>query len=82
MHTCLPSCTAFIAARIATSVLPKPTSPQISRSIGRGSSMSALTSVMAFSWSVVSTKGNASSSSLCHGVSGENAKPGVERRVW
>src|SRR3972149_3117245 len=32
--TCLPSLTAMNAARSATSVLPKPTSPQISRSIG------------------------------------------------
>ena len=34
MATCLPPITALNAARIATSVLPKPTSPQISRSIG------------------------------------------------
>jgi hypothetical protein len=33
--TCLPSIAAAKAARNATSVLPKPTSPQISRSIGR-----------------------------------------------
>ena len=33
--TCLPACTATKAARIATSVLPKPTSPQTMRSIGR-----------------------------------------------
>ena len=32
--TCLPSCTALNAARIATSVLPKPTSPHTRRSIG------------------------------------------------
>jgi hypothetical protein len=32
--TCLPSATATNAARSATSVLPKPTSPQIRRSIG------------------------------------------------
>ena len=32
--TCLPACTALKAARSATSVLPKPTSPQMSRSIG------------------------------------------------
>ena len=47
--TCLPSITALKAARIATSVLPKPTSPQISRSIERGSSMSRLVSAMAVS---------------------------------
>ena len=33
--TCLPSAAALTAARSATSVLPKPTSPQTSRSIGR-----------------------------------------------
>ena len=31
---CLPLDTARFSARIATSVLPKPTSPQMSRSIG------------------------------------------------
>ena len=45
--TCLPSCTALNAARSATSVLPKPTSPQTSRSIGRRRCMSALTSSIA-----------------------------------
>ena len=34
--TCLPSWIALNAARIATSVLPKPTSPQTRRSIGYG----------------------------------------------
>ena len=34
--TCLPSITALNAARTATSVLPKPTSPQSRRSIGSG----------------------------------------------
>ena len=38
--------------------------------------MSRLTSSMAASWSGVSTYGNASSSSRCHGVSGPNACPG------
>ena len=47
--TCLPSITALNAARIATSVLPNPTSPQIRRSIGLGSSMSCLTSSIAVS---------------------------------
>ena len=42
--TCLPSCTALKAARIATSVLPKPTSPEIRRSMGISFSISALTS--------------------------------------
>ena len=42
-----PSMTVLNAARIATSVLPKPTSPQISRSIGLGFSRSALVSRIA-----------------------------------
>ena len=40
--TCLPSCVALKAARKATSVLPKPTSPQMRRSIGRELCMSRL----------------------------------------
>ncbi len=43
--TCLPAITARNAARSATSVLPKPTSPQISRSIGRPSARSSKTEV-------------------------------------
>ena len=70
-----PSWTALNTARMATSVLPKPTSPQTSRSMGWGRSMSALTSSMARSWSEVSTNGNDDSSSACHGVSGPKACP-------
>src|SRR5215831_14062801 len=47
----------------------------MSRSIGTGRSMSALTSSMAPSWSGVSTYGKASSSSRCQGVSWPNAWP-------
>ena len=79
--TCLPSCTALNAARTAISVLPKPTSPEITRSIGTGRSMSALTSSIAESWSGVSVNGNASSSSRCHGVSLANAYPGAAWRA-
>ena len=71
--TCLPSWIALNAARMATSVLPKPTSPHTSRSIGYGRSMSAFTSVIATRWSGVSTNGKASSISCCHGVSWPNA---------
>ena len=39
--TWYPLATARKAARIATSVLPKPTSPETSRSMGTGRSMSA-----------------------------------------
>lgn len=54
MATCFPDMTALKAARMATSVFPKPTSPQMSRSMGRVPSMSRLVSSMARSWSVVS----------------------------
>ena len=53
--TCLPFIAAMKAARSATSVLPKPTSPQISRSIGRPEARSASTAAMAASWSSVSS---------------------------
>ena len=79
--TCLPSWTALNAARTATSVLPKPTSPTITRSIGVGFSMSAFTASIAVSWSSVSTNGKASSISCCHGVSGANAWPGAAWRL-
>ena len=55
--TCAPDIAATKAARNATSVLPKPTSPQISRSIGRPDAMSSSTSAMARDWSSVSAKG-------------------------
>ena len=44
-------CTATKAARRATSVLPKPTSPQTSRSIGLGLTMSWITAWIAARWS-------------------------------
>lgn len=53
--TCLESQAALKAARIATSVLPKPTSPHTRRSIGRARSMSDFTSLVALSWSGVSS---------------------------
>ena len=79
--TCLPSWTALNAARTAISVLPYPTSPAITRSIGTVRSMSRLTSSMTVSWSGVSTYAKASSSSRCHGVSGPKAKPGAAWRA-
>ena len=45
--TCLLSHTALNAALTATSVLPKPTSPQINRSMGVLDSMSLITSRLA-----------------------------------
>ena len=53
--TCMPDMAATKAARSATSVLPKPTSPQTSRSIGLPDSRSASTSSIARSWSSVSS---------------------------
>ncbi len=53
--TCLPLIAATKAARSATSVLPKPTSPQISRSIGRPEPRSLMVASMAASWSSVSS---------------------------
>ena len=73
--TCLPAMTDLNAARTATSVLPNPTSPQISRSMGGGDSMSRFTSTVAFAWSNVSSYMNDASSSCCHGVSAGKANP-------
>ena len=78
--TCFPLITALKMARIATSVLPKPTSPASRRSIGTGLSMDSLISAVACNWSSVSSYGNASSNSCCHGWSGKNAKPSVISR--
>jgi hypothetical protein len=52
--TCLPDMAATKAARSATSVLPKPTSPHTRRSIGRPLARSAITSPIARCWSSVS----------------------------
>ena len=53
--TCFPSVAALNAARIAISVFPNPTSPQISLSMIVWASMSFFTSKVAFSWSGVSS---------------------------
>src|ERR671910_112365 len=78
---CFPASAALKAARTETSVLPKPTSPQTSRSIGCGLCMSDLTAVMADSWSGVSWEGKLSSSSLSHSPSSGKANPGAEARA-
>ena len=54
--TCLPPITAMKLARNATSVLPKPTSPQTKRSIGVPLVISPITAVIALAWSGVSSK--------------------------
>ena len=53
--TCLPLITALKMARMATSVLPNPTSPASKRSIGTGFSMDSLISAVACNWSSVSS---------------------------
>ena len=73
--TCLESLTALKAARIATSVFPKPTSPHTKRSIGDSFSMSRFTSMVALSWSGVSSYINDASNSVCRYVSGMNWNP-------
>ena len=55
--TCLPACAAMNAARIATSVLPKPTSPHTTRSMGFSVARSCSTWRMASAWSAVSSNG-------------------------
>ena len=57
--TCLPAFAATNAARMATSVLPKPTSPHTTRSIGCDARMSLITFSIAKPWSGVSSNGNA-----------------------
>ena len=81
--TCLPLIAALNAARSASSVLPKPTSPHSRRSIGRSDSMSALISASALSWSGVSSYGKDDSSScLPGGVGSEgDARPRLALRV-
>ena len=78
--TCLPSIAALNAALSATSVLPNPTSPASSRSIGADASMSAKTSRMARAWSAVSVQPKPSSNSSSPGVSAGNAYPWARRR--
>ncbi|MNL74338.1 hypothetical protein D3C87_1999600 [compost metagenome] len=53
--TCLPDSATAKAARRATSVLPKPTSPQTSRSMTRPEVTSSNTASMAAIWSSVSS---------------------------
>ena len=77
ISVCLPLTATANAARIATSVLPKPTSPQTSRSIGCGASRSSLTASIARCWSSVSRYGNSASSRSSHSWSSEYAEPGA-----
>ncbi len=58
--TCFPFANACIAARIASSVFPNPTSPTISRSIGCWACMSCVTSSHTVFWSGVRSNPNES----------------------
>ncbi len=68
--TCLPAWTAMKAARSATSVLPKPTSPQMTRSMGLPDFMSSRTCSMAAAWSAVSSKGETGLEGAIFGLAG------------
>ncbi len=77
ISVCLPFTATAKAARTATSVLPNPTSPQTSRSIGRGASRSSFTASIAVRWSSVSRYGNSASSRSSHSFSSSYATPGA-----
>ena len=70
---CLRPTAHLKAARIATSVLPKPTSPTTRRSMGLGVCMSSSVSAIARAWSSVSSYGNQSANSRSIALSGGNA---------
>jgi hypothetical protein len=76
-----PASAARYAARQATSVLPKPTSPQISRSIGRRFCMSASTSSVALRWSGVSSQRKRASNSSYEASGAGNAVPSSVSRA-
>ena len=75
------SITALNAALSATSVLPYPTSPHTSRSMGRARSISPFTATMVSFWSGVSSNGNESSNSTCHGPSPAKLCPSASSRA-
>ncbi len=79
--TCLPAATAMKAARIATSVLPKPTSPQTRRSIGRPSVMSTITDWIASAWSGVSSNGKVAAKLSYSWTFSGKANPSRARRL-
>ena len=77
ISTCFPFTATANAARSATSVLPKPTSPQTSRSIGCGDSRSSLTASIARCWSSVSRYGKAASICWSHSLERSKETPGA-----
>ena len=83
MSTWRPDVATLNAARTATSVLPKPTSPHTSRSIGCGASRSCLTASIATPWSSVSSNGNEASRRAIHSSSGgSGGRVAVWRRAY
>ena len=68
------------AARTATSVFPKPTSPQTSLSIGLVDSRSSLTASIARAWSSVSRYGNEASSRSSHSFERSKLAPSARCR--
>ena len=77
MATCFPFIAATNAARSATSVLPKPTSPHTRRSIGLPSARSCSTSSIARSWSSVSSHGKRSTN--CSQLASSRSSTGALR---
>ena len=74
-----PPATTRNAARTASSVFPKPTSPQSMRSMGFSLARSASISRSAFAWSSVSSQGKAST--IARTISPSPAQAGLWRRA-
>ena len=79
--TCLPPETATNAARKATSVLPKPTSPQINLSIGLSVIKSRIVAIIAAAWSSVSAYSKPSANALYSSSSKLNECPCCDKRL-
>ena len=76
-----PALAAAKAARTATSVLPKPTSPQTTRSIGWLLARSRRVASMAASWSGVSSNGKVAANGSYIARSTSSAKPARALRL-
>ena len=70
--TCFPDSTTAAAARNATSVLPNPTSPQMTLSMGWPDARSSRTSRTAFAWSTVVKYGKRATNRSYTGPGGAN----------
>ncbi len=78
---CLPEKIAAASARSATSVLPKPTSPQTSRSIGRPEARSAISASTAAAWSGVGAKPKPAANRSISLAGGARTGASVSRRA-